>query len=117
LGIPAQKITMLDGDTGLCPDQGGTGGSTGLTRGGAEVRQAAATARQALIALGAARLHRPAAQLTIVDGEVRPTGGGSGVAIASVIGGRRLSIKTDPKAPLRDPAGYTIVGKPLPRPD
>src|SRR5438128_8339943 len=46
LGVPAARITVVDGDTGLCPDQGGTGGSTGLTRGGAEVRQAAATARQ-----------------------------------------------------------------------
>src|SRR5438067_7859927 len=40
LGIPAQKITVLDGDTSLCPDQGATGGSTGLTRGGTEIRQA-----------------------------------------------------------------------------
>src|SRR5438876_5212683 len=100
LGIPAQKITVLDGDTGLCPDQGGTGGSTGLTRGGAEVRQAAATARQALVALGAAKLNRPAAELTIVDGNVRPASGGAGVTIASLIGDRRLSMKTDPKAPL-----------------
>src|SRR5213080_3340709 len=63
LGIPAQKITLLDGDTALCPDQGGTGGSTGLTRGGTEIRQAVATARQALIALGAAKLNRPSAEL------------------------------------------------------
>src|SRR6266849_3614606 len=60
LGIPADRITIVDGDTGLCPDQGGTGGSTGLTRGGVEVRQAAATARQALLALGATRLNVPA---------------------------------------------------------
>src|SRR3989442_1625743 len=53
LGVRADRITIVDGDTGVCPDQGGTGGSTGLTRGGAEVRQAAATARQALLALGA----------------------------------------------------------------
>ena len=33
-----------------CPNHGGTGGSTGLTRGGTAVRQAAATARQALLA-------------------------------------------------------------------
>ena len=117
LGIPAQQITVLDGDTGLCPDQGGTGGSTGLTRGGTEIRQAAATARQALIALGATRLNRPAAELTIVNGEVRPTAGGSGATIASLVGDRRLSVKTDPKAPLRAPASYTTVGKPLPRPD
>jgi len=117
LGVPAQKITVLDGDTGLCPDQGGTGGSTGLTRGGTEIRQAAATARQALVAMGAAKLNRPAADLTIVDGEVRPASGGSGVTIASLIGDRRLSITSDPKAPLRAPASYTSVGKPLPRPD
>src|SRR5262252_3253060 len=75
LGIPAERITLVDGDTGLCPDQGGTGGSTGLTGGGAGVRRAAATARQALLALGAAQLGRPANELTIVDGQVRPTAG------------------------------------------
>jgi len=48
LGVPPARITVIDGDTGLCPDQGGTGGSTGLTRGGTDIRRAAATARQAL---------------------------------------------------------------------
>jgi CO/xanthine dehydrogenase Mo-binding subunit len=117
LGIPAQRVTVLDGDTGLCPDQGGTGGSTGLTRGGAEIRQAAATARQALLALGAATLSRPAADLAVVDGEIRPIDGGNGVTIASLLGGGRLDVRVDPKAPLRVPASYRTVGKPLPRPD
>ena len=117
LGIPVQRITLVDGDTGACPDQGGTGGSTGLTRGGAEVRQAAATARQALLTLGAARLNRPAVELTLADGEVRPLAGGSGVAIAALVGDRRLSLKVDAKAPLRDRLHYTVVGQPLPRPD
>ena len=117
LGIPAQRITVVDGDTGVCPDQGGTGGSTGLTRGGADVRQAAATARQALLALGATRLNLAPAALTLADGEVRPAAGGAGVTIAALVGDRRLSLKVDPKAPLRDPLHYTIVGQPLPRPD
>jgi len=34
-----------------------------------------------------------------------------------LIGGRQFDLKLDPKAPLKDPANYTIVGKPLPRPD
>ena len=34
-----------------------------------------------------------------------------------MIGGRQFDLKLDPKAPLKDPANYTIVGKPLPRPD
>jgi nicotinate dehydrogenase subunit B len=117
LGIPVERIKLVEGDTGLSPDQGGTGGSTGLTRGGSEVRQAAATARQALLGLGAERLQRPAAELTIVDGEVRPTAGGAGVTIAALVGGRKLDMKVDPKAPLQNPASYKTVGKPLPRPD
>src|SRR3989442_11613797 len=117
LGVRADRITIVDGDTGVCPDQGGTGGSTGLTRGGAEVRQAAATARQALLALGAARLNRAAADLTIVDGDVQPLSGGAGIAVGALVSDRRLSVKVDPKAPLREPSRYTSVGKPLPRPD
>lgn len=82
----ADRITVVDGDTGLCPDQGGTGGSIGLTRGGMEVRrQAAATARQALPARGATRLNRPAADLTIANGEVRPIAGGPGIGKAPQI--------------------------------
>ncbi|HMF95011.1 MAG TPA: molybdopterin cofactor-binding domain-containing protein [Vicinamibacterales bacterium] len=117
LGIGADRITLVDGDTGLCPDQGGTGGSTGLTRGGADVRQAAATARQALLALGATRLNRAASELTIAGGEVRPIDGGNGVPIGSLIGDRRMAINVDPKAPLRAPATYTTVGQPIARPD
>jgi nicotinate dehydrogenase subunit B len=117
LGVRAERITIVDGDTGLCPDQGGTGGSTGLTRGGVEIRQAAATARRALIELGAARLSQPVDQLTIVDGEVRPTAGGAGVGIGTLVGDRRINVKVDAKAPLVLAARYTTVGKPLPRPD
>src|SRR5215469_9806331 len=72
LGVPVERgsleqIKLVEGDTGLSPDQGGTGGSTGLTRGGSEVRQAAATARQALLRMGAEQLKRPAEELTISE--------------------------------------------------
>jgi nicotinate dehydrogenase subunit B len=117
LGVPVGRITLVEGDTGLTPDQGGTGGSTGLTRGGSEVRQAAATARRALLNLAAEQLHRPAAELTIADSEVGSTTGGPGISIAKLIGDRRFSLKVDSKAPLRNPASYQIVGKPFPRPD
>ena len=60
LGVDTARITVVDGDTARCPNTGGTGGSTGLTRGGTAVRQAAATARQALLGLarGAAEASR-----------------------------------------------------------
>src|SRR5207248_2524004 len=117
LGVPIERVSLVEGDTALTPDQGSTGGSTGLTRGGVEVRQASATARQALIAMGAAKLGRPASELTLDGGQVRLASSTEGIAIGDLVGGKRLSLKVDAKASLRDPKTYTIVGKPLLRPD
>jgi nicotinate dehydrogenase subunit B len=117
LGISVDRIKLVEGDTGLSPDQGGTGGSTGLTRGGSEVRQAAATARQALLRMAAEKLNQPVSELTIEGGEVRPIGGGAGVTLAALMGDRRFDLKVDPKAPLQNPLQYKVVGQPLRRPD
>jgi CO/xanthine dehydrogenase Mo-binding subunit len=117
LGITVDRIAMIEGDTALTPDQGATAGSSGVTRGGAQIRQAAATAREALIRMAAAQSGRPAAELEAVDGMIRPKAGGSGIAIGSLVGEKRFGMKIDPKAPLKDPTTYLIVGKPLPRPD
>jgi CO/xanthine dehydrogenase Mo-binding subunit len=55
--------------------------------------------------------------LTIVDGEVRPTAGGSGVGIGVLVGGRSISRKVDPNAPLVAANNYRVIGRALPRPD
>jgi CO/xanthine dehydrogenase Mo-binding subunit len=117
LGVLPARITVIDGDTALCPNNGGTGGSTGLTRGGTAVRQAAATARQALLTLAAARLNRPAEELAIAAGEVRPRRGGAGIGIGALVGGKGLAVQVDPEAPLKQPAEYTVVGTSPARPD
>ncbi|HKP65014.1 MAG TPA: molybdopterin cofactor-binding domain-containing protein [Casimicrobiaceae bacterium] len=117
LGVGLEHIRMLEGDTALTPDQGATGGSSGVMRGGVQIRQAAATAREALIALASSRMGRPAAELDIIDGEVRTKAGGSGIRIADLVGDKRFNLKVDAKAKLRDPASYRIVGKPIARPD
>jgi CO/xanthine dehydrogenase Mo-binding subunit len=117
LGVAAARVTVVDGDTARCPNHGGTGGSTGLTRGGTAVRQAAATARQALLGLAATQLKRPAGELTIVAGEVRPASGGRGISVASLIGDRRLDVAVDPAAPLMPPSRYSVVGTSPARPD
>ena len=57
LGIGIEKIRYIEGDTALTPNQGRTSGSTGIQRGGMQIRQAAATARKALIDLAAQRLN------------------------------------------------------------
>ena len=117
LGIGVDKIKFVEGDTALTPDQGRTSGSNGIQRGGMQIRQAAATARKTLIDLAAQRLNAKPEDLIASGGEVKPKAGGAGVSFASLIGGRQFDLKLDPKAPLKDPATYTIVGKPLARPD
>ena len=117
LGVSPARVTVVEGDTATCPDQGGTGGSTGLIRGGTEIRAAAATARRALLQMGATQLNRPVADLTIADGQVQPRNGGAGVAIGSLIGDRLFSLKVDRNAPLTPPSQHAAIGKPLLRPD
>ena len=117
LGVPVERVSVVEGDTALVPDHGGTGGSSGIPRGAVDVRQAAATARQAILNLGATQLKRSAGDLTIAGGTVRPSGGGAGVTIGKLIGGKRLNLLVDAKAPLKDQTTYTIVGRPLLRPD
>jgi CO/xanthine dehydrogenase Mo-binding subunit len=82
-----------------------------------QLRQAAATAREALLALAAKRLKVPAAELTLVEGNVRNADGAATIGIGDLVGDRAFGIKMNPNAPLRDPASYTIVGQSLPRPD
>ncbi len=117
LGVPITRIRIIDGDTAVTPDQGSTGGSSGLTRGGTEVRRAAAQARLTLLNMAATRLNTPAAALDFLGTEIRPRTGGTGVTIADLTGGRRLNAPMDQNVPLKDPSKYTVVGQPLPRPD
>ena len=51
------------------------------------------------------------------DGVITPRSGGKGLSYAELVGDRKLTIKVNPAAPLKDPKDYTIVGKPVPRLD
>jgi CO/xanthine dehydrogenase Mo-binding subunit len=116
LSVPVQRIELIEGDTALTPDQGSTAGSRGVTMGGAQLRQAAATLREGLFALAAARLQKPADSLTLADGVVVASDG-SKVSVAELAGDRPLNLKMNPKAPLKRAAQYQLIGKSLPRPD
>ena len=117
LDVRPERITMIEGDTALTPDQGSTAGSYGIARGGSQLRQAAATGRQALLALGAARLGRGVEDLETADGVVRTKDGRASVSYADLIGDKAFGVALDPKAPLRDPQRFRFIGKSLPRPD
>ena len=117
LSVPLDRVTVIQGDTALTPDQGVTFGSLSIQNGGMQIRQAAATARDALLAQVAAGQGIDKVMLTVKDGVVAPTSGGKGWSYAELVGGRDFQVKLDPKAPLKDPKDYSIVGKPIARLD
>ncbi|HEY3145693.1 MAG TPA: molybdopterin cofactor-binding domain-containing protein, partial [Dongiaceae bacterium] len=117
LSVPLDRVTVIQGDTALTPDQGITWGSLTIQNGGMQIRQAAATARDALLAQVATGQGIDKAMLTVKDGVVAPKSGGKGWSYAELVGGRDFQLKLDPKAPLKDPKDYSIVGTPVARLD
>ena len=117
LGVSLQSITLIEGDTALTPDQGPTAGSSGIMRGGVQIRQAAATAREALITLAATQLGKPRDELMVENGRIMTMARDKSVPFANLLEGKPFSLKIDEKVRLKNPSSYTIVGKPLPRPD
>ena len=72
LDVPMDRITMVQCDTGVCPDQGTTSGSQSTPTNFNEdnLAQAAATARKALLEMAAQRLGVSVDQLTVTDGRL-----------------------------------------------
>ena len=70
LDVPFNRIHMIGLDTAKAIDQGITAGSRTIERGGPQLRQAAAAARQELLKLAATQLNALVEKLTVTDGVV-----------------------------------------------
>ena len=118
LDVALDRVDLVEGDTARTPDQGPTWGSLTIQVGGVQIRQAAATARRALLAAAAERLGASPGDLEVKYGVVRlkndPT---KSAAYAELVGDREFRIKVDKSAPLKDPATYTVVGTSVKRVD
>jgi nicotinate dehydrogenase subunit B len=117
LSVPFTRVTTIQGDTALTPNQGPTYASLSVQDGGLQIRRAAATARETLLDEAARKLGIAKSVLTVQDGVITPRSGGKGMAYAELVGDRKLTVKVNPAAPLKDPKDYGIVGKPVPRLD
>jgi nicotinate dehydrogenase subunit B len=117
LDVPVANVSVIEGDTALTPDQGPTYGSLSIQNAGPPLRQAAATARKALLDDAAKQLNAEAADLVVRDGVVGQTSGGKTVTYGELIGGKNFMLKVDPAAPPKNPADYKLVGSPTPRRD
>jgi nicotinate dehydrogenase subunit B len=117
LDVPLRMIKLVQGDTALTPEQGPTWGSLSVQIGGMQLRNAAATAKAALLEEAAKRLKVRKEDLKAADGAV--SAGSKRVSYGELIGNKAFALKLDhtKPAPGKNPADYRIVGKPIPRAD
>lgn len=116
LDVPLDQVTLIQGDTLLTPDQGPSFGSLSIQNGGAQLRQAAATARRALLERAAVKFNTDASTLSIRDGVIVDPNRRE-LALGDLLDGRMLSLELDQNAPLKSPADFKLVGKPVRRLD
>jgi nicotinate dehydrogenase subunit B len=118
LDVPFGRVKMVMGDTARTPNEGYTAGSTSIEYGGYALRHASAEARLALLDLASDRLDAAVDELGVRDGTVFVTYQPErAVTYVELAGGRRFNRLISRQAPLKRPADYTLVGKPVPRAD
>lgn len=114
LSVPFSNVRLTFCDTALCPDQGVTSGSQSHPAefGLAGLRQALATARQALFQMAAERLNAPMNQLVVNDGVISMRNDPSRqVSYATLVGGKQFALALNASAVTKDPASYTVLGQ------
>jgi CO/xanthine dehydrogenase Mo-binding subunit len=109
LDIGLDQIRLVEHETDVTPNQGGTYSSASIARGSPQVRAAAAEARAALLKLASDKLGAPVDQLTVTRGVV--TAGSKKVSYGELVGGKRLQLTVSGKAKVKDPDQYQLVGK------
>ncbi len=112
LRVPLTDLDVVLGDTDRVPWDMGTFGSQSTARVGWQLRKAAATAREALIAMAADRLDLPASDLQAHDGRVVSKGDASrGIPYAELVRGDAL-VREIAERPLVTPAGeWSVMGR------
>ncbi len=120
LSVPFSRVTLIQCDTALTPDQGTTSGAqshpTNFNQ--SNLALAGATARETLVQLAATRLAVSADQLVVKDGVISARNDASKqVAYGELVGGRTFNIPLNTSARRKDPREWTVLGKPVQRVD
>jgi CO/xanthine dehydrogenase Mo-binding subunit len=117
LDVPLGAVSVIEGDTGLTPDQGTSSGSNSIQFGGVQIRLAAATARQALLQQAASALKVDGNDLSVNDGVVTSKSTGKSIKYGDLIGDKAFALKVDKAVTTKKPADFKIVGKSVARLD
>jgi CO/xanthine dehydrogenase Mo-binding subunit len=118
LSVPFDRVTLLQCDTGVTPDQGTTSGAQShpANFNQANLALAGATAREVLIQRAATRLGIPATQLMARDGAVvSRTDASKRATFAELIAGAKFGVALNTNAARKPQNEWTILGTPVPR--
>jgi isoquinoline 1-oxidoreductase len=118
LEVPYDSVTMVMGDTKLCPWDAGTNGSRSVKYFGPVLRAAGAEAREVLVQLAAEHLGLPQDRLIAKDGVISDRSNPQRrVAYGLLTGGKTIERHLSQKPSLKSPSAFTVCGKSLPRAD
>jgi len=118
LDVPFASVSIVCGDTDLCPWDGGTFGSLSIRTFGPVLRNAATEARGVLLALASERLQVPVEALAVKAGVVTATGDATKkVSFGQLTEGKRIARTIASKPAVKAVKAFTIVGTPAPRRD
>ena len=113
LDMDMSQLIFARHDTNITPNTGGTFGSTSISSAGPRIRSAAATAKQALLAMAATNLGVPVSGLSVSKGVI--SGGGKSVTYGALIGDKLLNLSMTQSinpgvAPSKAVSAYSLVG-------
>jgi CO/xanthine dehydrogenase Mo-binding subunit len=120
LSVPFTRVKLIYCDTSMTPDQGVTSGSQShpANFNKSNLAQAGATARQALLQLASKQFGIPVDQLAAKEGVISAKSDPSKkVSYGQLVGGKKFDLKLDVNAKRKSPSEWTVLGKPVPRPD
>jgi nicotinate dehydrogenase subunit B len=116
LDVRFESLRVITADTHLTANEEYTSGSHSVQDSGTAIQNAAAQARELLLAEAARRLGLPAENLRTENGAVISPDG-KRLSYGELVAAGMLHVQAQPKSKLKDPATFKVLGQPLPRVD
>ena len=116
LDVAFGSLKVVTADTKVTANEGYTSGSNSMKDSGTAIQNAAAQARELLLAEAANRLGLSVETLWTADGAVIAPDG-KRLSYGELVRDDMLHVQAQPKSKLKDPATFKIIGRPVPRVD
>src|SRR6202521_2653873 len=116
LNVSFESLKVVTADTRLTANEGYTSGSHSMQDSGTAIQNAAAQARELLVAEAARRLDLPAENFRTENGAVIAPDG-QRFDYGDLVAADMLHVQAQPTSKLKDTATFKLIGQPVPRVD